>query len=180
MAGEKERPGDTQSLVPRKKIRGMRKQRHGLYCDPNKIAVDGRSFFARLRKKIKGHFLECFEGEPSAIVQTLADGVAANLIIAKSFQAAFLRGNKLPPSILRDYTGLWNSISRDLATLSQMAKESGNGDKTPSLQEHLEALKSGKLLPVEPAPVDPKEQPSRAGGRPGEAKPEAGGGSCLF
>lgn len=130
-----------------------RNMKHGLYCDPSKVLIDGRSFFGKLKRKIKGHFLECFKDTPSALVQTLADGTAANLIIAKAFQAAFLRGEKLPPSILRDYTGLWNSISRDLATLSQMAKESGVKDPVPSLGEYLEALKSGKLQPVEAEPV---------------------------
>jgi hypothetical protein len=122
--------------------------RHGLYCDPSRIKIDGRTFFGKLKRKIKGHFLECFKGEPSALIQTLADGAAANLIVAKAFQAAFLRGDKLPSSILRDYTALWNSIARDLATLDQVAKESGAKDSAPSLEEYLERLKAGKLVVV--------------------------------
>jgi len=119
--------------------------RHGLYCDPSKVRIDGRTFFARLKVKIKGHLLSVFNGDSSPLAQALADGVAANLIMAKSFQTSFLRGEKLPPSILRDYCALWNSVSRDLATLFQMAKESGEKDPAPSLSEYLAAIKDGKL-----------------------------------
>jgi hypothetical protein len=122
--------------------------RHGIYCDPSKVRIDGRSFFARLKVKIRGHLLEVFKGDPSPLAQTLADGAAANLIIAKSFQAAFLKGEKLPPSILRDYTGLWNSISRDLLTLSQMAKESGAKDPAPSLEEYLKRAATAETVPA--------------------------------
>ena len=69
----------------------------GLYCDPNKIKIDGRSFFGKLRKKIRGHLLEVFKSDPSPIVQTLAHGTAANVIMAKAFQASFLRGREAPP-----------------------------------------------------------------------------------
>jgi hypothetical protein len=137
-----------------------RNMKHGLYCDPSRIRIDGRTFFGKLKRKIKGHFLECFKGEPSALIQTLADGAAANLIIAKAFQAAFLRGDKLPSSILRDYVALWNSVSRDLVVLDQ-AKDLGGKDLTPTLPEYLEALalKNKKLISIknetEPA-GDPK------------------------
>ena len=61
--------------------------------------------------------------------------------------------------------GLWNSISRDLQALSQMAKESGAKDPSPDLQEYLEALKkAGKATPTvvkvgvkEEAAVTPEE-----------------------
>jgi hypothetical protein len=143
-----------------KKQLEVRGPRHGLYCDPNKIKIDGRSFFGKLRKKIRGHLLEVFKGDPSPIVQTLADGTAANVIMAKAFQASFLRGDKLPPTIMRDYATLWNAISRDLATLHQMARESGpQGDKFPLLADYLKmsdeekelfnAKKTGKLVVVE-------------------------------
>jgi len=141
--------GELQALVP---AHGKKKKyhvRHGLYCRPDSVRVDGRSYFAKLKKRLKSLFLENFKETPGALIQALADGAAANLIIAKAFQAAFLRGEKLPPSILRDYTGLWNSISRDLATLNQMAKESGNSGKLPILKEYLDALKSGKLQVVD-------------------------------
>lgn len=144
-----------------------RAQKHSLYCDPKKVQIDGRSFFGQLKRKIKGHFLECFKGTPSALVQALADGAAVNLIMAKAFQAAYLKGEKLPASILRDYTGLWNSISRDLATLSALAKESGAKDPAPSLGEYLEAIKSGKLQPVEPEPatVEPGNNSEKTTGK---------------
>ncbi|MDD2901552.1 MAG: hypothetical protein PHU44_03890 [Syntrophales bacterium] len=132
-----------------------RNMKHGLYCDPAKVKVDGRSFFGKLKKKIRGHFLEGFKGTPSALAQTLADGTAANLIIAKSLQAALLNGEKLPPSILRDYTGLWNSISRDIQALSQMAKDSGAKDPTPTLEEY---LKSGQVIPVTQGKADGSPQ----------------------
>ncbi len=163
MAGSKKVTGDTPSAKrrgpkPKPEEKKLAPVRHGLYCDPNKVKVDGRSFFGQLKRKIKGHFLECFKGNPSALVQTLADGTAANLIMAKAFQAAFLRGDKLPPSILRDYVALWNSISRDIATLSVMAKESGNGDKVPSLPEYLEELKSGMQVVADPSPAPAPEK----------------------
>lgn len=175
MAGSKKGTGDTPSTKrgrgrppkpkpEEKKLATVktagRNQKHGLYCDPNKVKIDGRSFFGQLKRKIKGHFLECFKGEPSAMQQALADGLAANIIMAKAFQASFLRGDKLPPSIMRDYIGLWNSVSRDLATLSAMAKESGNGDKVPSLEAYLQAIKDGKLVPVEAEKVTPVEEQS--------------------
>ncbi len=154
MAGVKKGTADTPSAKPEDKKLVTVKQagRHmktGLYCDPSRVKVDGRSFFGKLKKKIKGHFLESFKGTPSALAQALADGTAANMILAMNFQAAFLRGDQLPSSILRDYTGLWNSISRDLQALSQMAKDSGGKDPVPNLQEYLDGLKSGKLVPVE-------------------------------
>lgn len=155
-----------------------RNQKHGLYCDPRKVQIDGRSFFGQLKRRIKTHFLECFKGTPSALVQALADGAAANLIMAKAFQAAYLRGEKLPSSILRDYTGLWNSISRDLATLSALAKESGAKAPMPSLNEYVDreyskqALAEGHLKRAaraevvqaspEPEPVEPKPVNSTA------------------
>lgn len=159
--GPKPKPKPEEKKLATVKVAG-RNQKHGLYCDPNKVKIDGRSFFKQLKRKIKTHFLECFQGTPSALVQALADGAAANLIMAKAFQAAYLRGEKLPASILRDYTGLWNSISRDLATLSALAKESGAKDPAPSLGECLDSIKSGKLQPVEPEPVTPgEEQPKK-------------------
>lgn len=156
MAGTKKQNTDTQSVKPEDKKLVSVKQagknlKHGLYCNPALVRVDGRSFFGKLKKKIKGHFLESFKGTPSALAQALADGTAANLILAMNFQAAFLRGDQLPPSILRDYTGLWNSISRDIQALSQMAKESGGKDPVPNLQEYLDGIKSGKLVPVQAA-----------------------------
>jgi hypothetical protein len=157
--GPKPKPRPEEKKLATVKVAG-RNQKHGLYCDPRKVQIDGRSFFGQLKRKIKTHFLECFTGTPSALVQALADGAAANLIMARAFQSAYLRGEKLPPSILRDYCGLWNSISRDLATLSALAKESGAKDPAPSLGEYLEAIKSGKLQPVEAEPV---KTPAQAG-----------------
>ncbi len=150
---EKKQPNPEDKKLVSVKEAG-RHMKHGLYCDPSRVKVDGRSFFGKLKKKIKGHFLESFKGTPSALAQALADGTAANLIMAMNFQAAFLRGDQLPPSILRDYTGLWNSISRDIQALSQMAKESGGGKEVPSLGEYLEAMKAGKLVPLEKEPTD--------------------------
>jgi hypothetical protein len=170
MAQIKKGTADTQSAKPKdKKLvtvkEAGRNMKHGLYCDPSKVKVDGRSFFGKLKKTIKNHFLESFKGTPSALAQALADGAAANLILAKNFQASFLKGEKLPSSILRDYVGLWNSISRDLQALSQMAKESGAKDSSPDLQEYVEALKkAGKATPTvvkvgvkEEAAVTPEE-----------------------
>jgi hypothetical protein len=163
MAGFKEQDTDTPSVnhaakPEDKKLVTMkeagRNMKHGLYCDPNKVKIDGRSFFGKMRKSIKTRFLEGFKGTPSALAQTLAEGAATHLIMAMNFQAAFLRGDQIPHSILRDYTGLWNSISRDLQTLSQMAKESGAKDSSPDLQEYVEAVKSGKLVLVEAEPAD--------------------------
>ena len=126
-----------------------RRPRHGLYCDPKKVKVDGRSFFGKLKKKIRGHLLEVFKGNANPLAQTLADGTAANLVIAKAFQAAFLRGEVLPTTIMRDYTGLWNAISRDLQALSQMAKDGTPPEKVPSLKEYLDLIAANKLIPVE-------------------------------
>lgn len=183
MAGTKRGTADTASTKrgpkPKPKEKQLatvraagRAQKHGLYCDPKKVQIDGRSFFGQLKRKIKTHFLECFKGTPSALVQALADGAAANLIMAKAFQAAYLRGETLPASILRDYTGLWNSISRDLATLSALAKESGAKDPAPDLkdyvdreyakQEHLKRAAHAEVITAELEPVTPgEEQPKK-------------------
>jgi hypothetical protein len=122
--------------------------------------IPAHSPFGRMIRKIVTHLSESFLEKPSPFAQTMVDGLAVNIIMAKFFQASFLRGDKMAPSVLRDYTGLWNSISRDLATLSALAKESGAKDPAPSLGEYLEAIKSGKLHPVEPEPV---KTPARAG-----------------
>jgi hypothetical protein len=133
-----------------------RNMRHGLYCNPALVKVDGRSFFAKLRVKIKGLILDCFPSPPNAIVQALADGAAANLIICRAFQAAFLRGDELPPSILKDFSTLWNGVSRDLCTLNQLAREAGTPEPTPSLQEYLS--KKIAVLDPEPATGDKPDQ----------------------
>jgi hypothetical protein len=105
-------------------------------------------------RKVVAHLSEPFLDKPSPFAQTMVDGLAVNIIMAKFFQASFLRGDKMAPSVLRDYTGLWNSISRDLATLSVLAKESGAKDPVPSLSEYLKALKEvGRVVTAEPTPT---------------------------
>jgi hypothetical protein len=139
---------------------------HALYCDPSKVMIPAHSPFGRMIRKIVTHLSESFLEKPSPFAQTMVDGLAVNIIMAKFFQASFLRGDKMAPSVLRDYTGLWNSISRDLATLSALSKE-GAKDPAPSLGEYLEAIKSGKLQPVESesVTVEPENNSGKTTGK---------------
>jgi hypothetical protein len=167
MVEQKTSAGDTVSAVPAKNPKGAGRKRiaaQWLYLDLSKWIIPAHSPIGRMKKQIVEHLSSPFLEKPSPFAQTLIDGLAANIIMSKHFQASFLRGNKIPASILRDYTGLWNSISRDLSTLSGMAKESGVKDPVPSLEEYLEVVKKeeGKRLAAAervPVPAEPEPSP---------------------
>lgn len=137
---------------------------HALYTRPDKMLIPAHSPFGRMKRKVITHLTAAFIEEPSPFAQTMIDGLSVNILIAKFFQAAFLRGEKLPPSVLRDYTGLWNSISRDLSTLAQMAKDSGAKDPVPSLEDYLKrasrALPAVIQVEAEPSP-NPEPAPEK-------------------
>lgn len=168
MTAQKKAPSDNLSAVPARNPKGAGRKKlatHALYCDPSKVIIPSHSPFGRMIRKVIDHLSEPFLDKPSPFAQTMIDGLAVNIIIAKFFQAAFLRGDEMASSILRDYTTLWNGVSRDLATLSGMAKESGVKDPVPSLEEYLEVVKKeeGKRLAaaerVPPEPVAAKSLP---------------------
>ena len=171
MAGSKRREtdnlsvkhGDGHPLQPEEKK--LAPVRHGLYLRPEKVQVDGRSFLARRRKKLKVLFLADFPTPPSPRIQAIADTAAVNWICLEGFRAAFLRGEAISPSAWKDYTALCNSLSRDLLTLEQLAKGSSGKDSIPDLEEYLETLKkAGKATPAvvkvkakQEGPAAPKE-----------------------
>jgi hypothetical protein len=149
MARDKKRTADNLSTGwgSDKDKKSLTPVRHGLYCNPSKVRVDGRSHFARKRRKLRESFLEGFDFTPSPRVRALADGAAVNWILLEALRTSFLRGEVVAPSVLKDYVALSNSLARDLSTLEALVKEGGEG-KTLTLAEYINALDSGKLQVV--------------------------------
>ncbi len=138
------------SSPPKPQEKELAPVRHGLYCDPRKVKLDGRSKLARLRCKLQAAFLEGFDSTPSPRVQALAEGAAVNWIVLTALRNAFLRGEVVAPSVWKDFCAIQNCLDRSLTTLEAMAKEGKEGAKTPTLAEYLEAIRSGRLQAVEP------------------------------
>lgn len=151
--------------TPKKKIRGkpkgaggvhsphaifapaLRSGKHGLYRDLSKI--DGRTRIALIKKSLRNALLERFATPAPAVAQIIADRCALKLLRAASYETFILGGNVPAPSADRDYITLTASIRADIQLLHQMANDGGPADKEPSLKEYLEAIKAGKLIPVE-------------------------------
>lgn len=171
---------------PKPESKELTPVRHGLYIQPGKVKVDGRSFFARRRKKLRGAFLADFQAPPSSRVQAIADGAAVNWICIEGFRSAFLRGEVISPSAWKDYIALSNSLARDLMNLEELAKEGSGKDKAPNLEEYLKIKEKADRATVIPAVVkvtpqedgpDLKKVEGAAGPAPPEEKPK---GSPLF
>ena len=126
----------------------VREAKHGLYR--NLAKLDGRTRPALIRNGLKRALLERFPQPVPAIAQVIAERCAIKLIRAASFEGFILAGKEIPAvNADRDYLALTASIRADIQTLFLMAKEGGTTEKVPSLAEYLEAIKSGKIIPVE-------------------------------
>jgi len=144
----KSKKGTTDIVSIGRSLRPAKKGRHGLYIDLMHLKIDGRRPLPRKRKQLRRSFLEGFKTPPSARIIALADGAAINWILCEGLRAMVMRGDPLPPSVLKDYAAIYNVLARDLMTLEALAKEGDPGDKAPSLAEYLAEIKSGKLIPV--------------------------------
>jgi hypothetical protein len=96
-----------------------------------------------------GFLLEPFNGIVPPAAQILAEITAKNLLIALRGGGLLIGGADLPPYVFRDYITLTNSNSGNLMRLFEMARAQVPGEKAPSLQEYLQAIQKGQLVPVE-------------------------------
>jgi hypothetical protein len=119
--------------------------RTGLYVSPQQL--DGRTWVAKTLKRIRERLLEDFPSPPSARVQIIADLVSVKIFQVNCYKAQLLSGNT-DPSADQEYQCLclMNSITRDIVALDQMAKNHAPKDRTPSLQQYVEAIKNGEII----------------------------------
>jgi hypothetical protein len=123
-----------------KGTRCLRVVNHGVYRK-----LDGRCKEAKEFKNLVGLLIERFPEPAPPVVQLLAQRAAFKLIRVTAFETYVLLGNTPSPDSERTYLTLAGQIRQDLETLWRMAKETGPADRVPSLQEYLEALKTGKV-----------------------------------
>lgn len=132
---------------------------HGLHLDL--LGVDGRTRPAKAVKALSNALLERFPSPAPAAAQLLAQRCAFKLIRAGLFEAFVLKGGKPVVRAEEDYIRLTESIRKDIQALWVMAQNGGSKDSAPSLAEYLEAITTGKLVPVEAqtaAPPTAKEE----------------------
>jgi len=139
-------------LVPRKKSGRYKKIggqtgpiKHGLYMSPSQL--DGRTWVAKMLKKIRTGLLEGFPDPPPIRVQIIADLCSVKIFQVNCYKANVLTGL----SDSNQYTeitclALMNSITRDIMALDQLAKNHAPKDRVPSLQEYLEAIKEKNVV----------------------------------
>jgi hypothetical protein len=158
-------------LKPEKKCGHLATLGHGLYFHPEKFKIDSESDLGQALTQIVDTLLEDFPGDkpPYGMARLLAMRTAFKLIRAASYEAFVFSGEELP-ALLADtnYLKLTGSIRADIQTLHILSKEAGGGDKAPSLEEYLAAIKSGQLVvgeassdPASVAKPLPKEQESQ-------------------
>ena len=94
--------------------------------------------------------LEGFPDPAPFRVQTLADLCSVKIFRINSYQAGVLSGTIEPNDKSEDYClALMNSATRDLIALDQLAQRYAPSKRVPSLQEYLEELKKGNILPAD-------------------------------
>jgi hypothetical protein len=122
--------------------------KHGMYTSPN--TMDGRSWLARSLKRIRNGLLEGFPDPAPFRVQTLADLCSVKIFRINAYQAGVLSGTIEPNDKSEDQClAYMNSATRDLIALEQLAARLAPAKRVPSLQEYLEELKKGNILPAE-------------------------------
>ena len=124
---------------------------HGLFFDPRNHYIDGRTRIARIIRDVTRHLLEYFPDPVSAGALLIARQCAYKALRLRAFEHSVLTGDSEPAKTTDDaYLSLSASLTKDVEVLHRMARESSPIEKVPSLAEYLDALKSGKLVAVEP------------------------------
>jgi hypothetical protein len=140
--------------------------KHSIYSQASRRnkKYKGNTPEGRQRKRLREEFLSDFTN-PSARIQALADSASFNWVVLEGFRAAYLRGEVLPVSILKDYTALSNALARDLNSLETLARLEKKKEKKLNIEEYIKALKCGKLKVLKkepeclPPPAPQLEQP---------------------
>ncbi len=146
---------------------------HLLYRDWKSLKPDGRSWFAKEVKRIVGRLLEPFKGSIPPAAQILAEITAKNLMVALRVEGLFFKGADLARNTLRDYVGLVNSNSANLARLFEMSKHEKPDDRVPTLEEYLK--RAAKAQPV-PAVITVGKDKAVAASANESAAPQPAGG----
>ncbi|MGA9755777.1 MAG: hypothetical protein WBV23_11625 [Desulfobaccales bacterium] len=143
---DRKRPKSPYSLFPKP----LRKVKHGLYMALERHDIDGRTRLAQVLRRATELLLEGHKEPAPGPAQLLAQRCAVKLIRAASYEAALLGGKvELGAGTEKDYLMLCNSIRADIMAMSALAKDGQLPEKAPSLQEYLDALKSGQIVSVE-------------------------------
>jgi hypothetical protein len=166
---DRKRPQSPYSIFPKP----LRKVKHGLYMTLAHHEIDGRSRLAQVLRRATELLLESHKEPAPGPAQLLAQRCAVKLIRVVAYEAALL-GGKVPlgAGTEKDYLMLCNSIRADIMALSSLAREGSAPERVPSLAEYLDALKSGKIMPVEA-----EAQGDRCEGRCGHCE---GGGEGTY
>ncbi len=145
-----------QNSIP-KVIRPRGRVAHGLFFDPRNHYMDGRTRIARIIRDVTKHLLEYFSEPIPAGALLVARQCAYKALRLRAFEHSVLTGDgKAAQTTDEAYLALSNSLTKDVDLLHRMAKEGSPKNPAPTLAEYLEALKAGKLIPVENETDKPK------------------------
>jgi hypothetical protein len=145
--------GDMVRQEDRGKAKVLNPTKHGLYFDPSKFKIDYRSRLGKAIKQVMGGLLEKYPRPVPPLVQFLAMRCAYKLIRAASYEAWIMTGEEAPGlQADRDYLSLTNSLRADLQALHLLAKDGGQTDKFPQLQEYIKAKKVEVVKPDDQGP----------------------------
>lgn len=119
----------------------------GLYLSPSKL--DGRTWPVKDMNKIAKALLEGFPDPPPARAQIIAQLASVKIFQVNCYKSNILAGIKdLHESSEIYCLTLMNSITRDIIALDQMAKNHAPKNNIPTLQQYLQEINNGKMIPT--------------------------------
>jgi len=128
--------------VPQKKGANASMITHGLYCDPSKWEIDGRTLLAKQLNQLRAGLAALFPGGPDKAGALLIDRIVYKGLKLALYEATDLTSAEgVPPGSEMKYLQMSNSLREDIRLLSAMAKAQAPSPGDPDLKEYLEALK---------------------------------------
>ncbi|MDP3181267.1 MAG: hypothetical protein Q8M54_00435 [Desulfobaccales bacterium] len=128
--------------IPTKKGSNTSMVRHGLYCDPAKWDLDGRTTLAKQLHQLRTGLAALFPDGPGRAGALLIDRVVYKSLKLALFEATDLISmEEVPPGAEQAYLTMSNSFRADLQLLTTMAQHQAPAPGDPDLREYLETLK---------------------------------------
>ena len=130
-------PLQTEHKIP-KRIRPHGKVSCGLFFDPRKHFLDGRTRIAKIIKNVSEHLLEHFPEPIPAGAILIAKQASYKALRLRAFEHHILITMKTPAKTTDEsYISLSNSLTQDIKLLHQMARDHTPVNKVPGLDEYL-------------------------------------------